>query len=62
MAAAEAAEPKTYRALSAVYVDERYIVEGETFTTAKPKGEQWEEIVTDAPARGGRRAASAADD
>lgn len=38
------AEAKTYRALQTVYVDERFIREGELFTTAAPKGSTWEEI------------------
>jgi hypothetical protein len=31
-------ELKSYRAREAGYVDDRYVVEGELFTTAKPKG------------------------
>lgn len=46
------AAPKTYRATATVYVDERYIREGEIFTTAAPKGETWEEVKQAAPAKG----------
>lgn len=58
------AAPKTYRATSTIYVDERFIREGEIFTTTAPKGETWEEIEADKPARGRKPAepATAADD
>jgi hypothetical protein len=46
------AAPKTYRATTTVYVDERYIREGEAFTTAAPKGETWEEVEQAKPAKG----------
>jgi len=35
---------KTYRATANLYVDERFIREGEVFTTAAPKGSAWEEV------------------
>jgi len=35
---------KTYRARAALYVDERYIREGETFASASPPGDMWEEV------------------
>jgi len=38
------AAPKTYRAKAALYVDERFIREGEIFTTAAPAGSAWEEV------------------
>lgn len=40
---------KTYRATSAGYVDDAYIVEGQIFTTDAPKGSWMEEI--DEPAK-----------
>lgn len=43
-AKAEEAGAKTYRATETVYVDERFIREGEVFTTAAPKGATWEEV------------------
>lgn len=36
------AEAKTYRALQTLYVDERFIREGELFTTDAQAGTQWE--------------------
>lgn len=57
------AEMKTYRALSALYVDERYIAADEVFTTAAVKGEQWVEIVSDdAPAKRGPKPRPVEDD
>lgn len=54
------AAPKTYRALSTLYVDERFIREGETFTTETKPGSAWEEVKS----KGGSPAAApaAADD
>lgn len=39
-------ELKTYRAREAGYVDDRYVTEGEEFTTAKPKG-KWMALLDD---------------
>lgn len=38
------AGPVTYRATETVYVDDRYIRAGETFTTEAVKGEAWEVV------------------
>lgn len=37
-------EPKTYRALQNGYVDDRYVYEGETFTTSAPQGSWMEDL------------------
>lgn len=38
------AQPKSYRATEAVYVDGVLYKAGETFVTAQPKGETWETV------------------